>query len=62
MRFLLIIKATEYSEAGLTDNKDFREAFTSYKESLAKKGALLADEKLLPSSTGLRITYSKKEE
>lgn len=62
MRFLLIIKATEYSEAGLADGKDYREAMISYKNSLAKKGALLADEELQPSSTGLRITYPKKGE
>lgn len=60
MRFLLIIKATEYSEAGLADGNDYCEAMISYKKSLAKKGALLADEELQPSSTGLRITYPKK--
>lgn len=59
MRFLLIIKASEYTEAGLVDGKDYRETMISYKELLAKKGALLADEELLPSSTGLRIMYPK---
>lgn len=62
MKFLLIIKATEYSEAGLADEKNYREAMISYKKSLAKKGALFADEELQPSSTGLRITYPKKGE
>ncbi|AZB41846.1 YciI family protein [Bacillus sp. FJAT-42376] len=62
MRFLLIIKATEYSEAGLAGGKDYREAMISYKKSLAKKGALLADEELQPSSIGLRITYPMKGE
>ncbi|WP_057915899.1 YciI family protein [Peribacillus muralis] len=56
----MIIKATEYSEAGLADGKDYREAMIPYKKSLAKKGVLLADEELQPSSTGLRITYPKK--
>ncbi|RFU63245.1 YciI family protein [Bacillus sp. V59.32b] len=60
MRFLLIVKATEYSEAGLADGKDYREAMISYKKSLAKKGALLADEELQPNLTGLRIMYPKK--
>ncbi|MFD2043043.1 YciI family protein [Ornithinibacillus salinisoli] len=60
MRFLLIIKATEYSEAGLAYEKDYRDAMISYKKSLVKKGALLADEELQPSSTCLRITYPKK--
>jgi len=59
MRLLLIIKATEYSEAGLAGGKDYREAMISYKKSLAKEGVLLADEELQPSSTGLRITYPK---
>lgn len=62
MRYLLIIKATEYSEAGLADGKHYQEAMILYKELLAKKGALLADEELLPSSIGLRITYPKKDE
>ncbi|PAD66476.1 hypothetical protein CHH83_23885 [Bacillus sp. 7586-K] len=62
MRFLLIIKATEHSEAGLTDGKDYREAMILYKKLLAKKGALLADEELHPSSTGLVITYPKEGE
>ncbi|QQZ08513.1 YciI family protein [Heyndrickxia vini] len=60
MRFLLIVKATEYSEAGVADGKDYLEAMTSYKKSLAQKGIFLADEELQPSSTGLRITYPKK--
>ncbi|MED4206971.1 YciI family protein [Neobacillus mesonae] len=60
MRFLLMNKATEYSEAGLADGKDYHEAMISYKKALAKKGALLADEELQPSSTGLRITYPNK--
>ncbi|GIN72387.1 hypothetical protein J14TS2_28620 [Bacillus sp. J14TS2] len=60
MRFLLIVKATEYSEAGLADERDYLQAMISYKKSLAKKGVLLADEGFQPSSTGLRITYPKK--
>ncbi|WP_395761656.1 YciI family protein [Bacillus sp. 3G2] len=60
MRFLLIVKAAEYTEAGLADRMDYCEAMISYKKSLAKKGALLAEEELQPSSTGLKITYPNK--
>lgn len=60
MRFLLVVKATEYSEAGIADERDYQEAMISYKKSLAKKGVLLADEELQSSSTGLRITYPEK--
>ncbi|MCH1624425.1 YciI family protein [Ferdinandcohnia quinoae] len=59
MRFLLIIKATEYLEAELANGKDYRDAMISYKRSLAKKGVLFADEKLQLSSNGIRITYPK---
>ncbi|WP_062047388.1 YciI family protein [Bacillus sp. JCM 19034] len=62
MRYLLIVKATEYSEAGLVEEKDYREAFKEYKKSLAKNGVFLADEDLQTSATGLRIMYTNKDE
>lgn len=61
MRYLLIIKAIEYSVAVLAEDKDYREEMIAYKKSLAKNGALLSDEALQTSTTGLRITYPKKD-
>ncbi|MCR8636647.1 YciI family protein [Paenibacillus radicis (ex Xue et al. 2023)] len=57
MRFLLIIKATGYSEAGVNRSREHNDAMKEYKQLLAKNGTLLAAEKLQPSSTGVRITY-----
>lgn len=57
MRFMLIIKATRYSEAGVKPSQEFIDAMAEYNESLAKAGVLLATEKLQPSSRALRIAY-----
>jgi len=57
MRFLLIVKATAYTEAGVAYSKELNDAMNTYKKSLAKIGALLADEELHPSSNGIKITY-----
>ncbi|GIO15825.1 dehydrogenase [Cohnella xylanilytica] len=55
MRFMLIVKATGYSEAGVKNAPEDEEAMEAYRKSLAGAGALLVSEKLLPSSAGLRI-------
>ncbi len=55
MRFMLIVKATGYSEAGVKNAPEDEEAMEAYRESLARSGALLVSEKLLPSSAGIRI-------
>ena len=57
MRYMLIVKATGYTEAGVKYSREYDEARTAYKESLARAGVLLADEALQPSATGLRIGY-----
>lgn len=57
MRYMLMIKATGYSEAGVQPGREHGEAMLAYKRSLARAGALLAAEELQPSSSGLRITY-----
>lgn len=55
MRFMLIVKATGYSEAGVKNAPEDEEAMEAFRESLAGAGALLVSEKLLPSSAGIRI-------
>jgi len=57
MRFMLIIKTTVYSEAGVKHSQAYDEARIAYMKSLARAGVLLADEELQPSATGLRIGY-----
>jgi hypothetical protein len=57
MRFMLIVKATGYSEARVKQSREHNDEMIAYKKSLAKAGALLAVEELQPSSTGIRITY-----
>ncbi|TMV43735.1 YciI family protein [Paenibacillus mesophilus] len=57
MRFMMIVKATRHSEAGVGPARELVEAMTAYNEELARAGVLLAAEGLYPSSGGIRITY-----
>ena len=57
MRFMLIVKATTDSEAGVKPSQELIEAMQSYNEELAKAGVLLAADGLRPSSDGIRISY-----
>ncbi|MDP4095550.1 YciI family protein [Paenibacillus sp. P96] len=57
MRFMMIVKATEDSEAGNPPNPELFEAMMRYNEELAKAGVLLAADGLHPSSNAVRISY-----
>ena len=57
MRFLIIIKATPESEAGVMPEEDMLATMASYHEELAKAGNLLDGSGLMPSSAGWRIRY-----
>lgn len=57
MIFLLIVKATAYTEAGIAYSKEHNNAMDAYKRALAKVGALLANEELQPSSNGIKVKY-----
>jgi hypothetical protein len=57
MRFMMIVKATRHSEAGVKPTRELVDAMTAFNEDLAKAGVLLAAEGLHPSSGGIRITY-----
>lgn len=59
MRYMLIVKATKQSEAGVKPDRQLMDEMASFNESLAEAGVLLAAEGLQPSSSGLRITYSE---
>ncbi|MBD2862449.1 MULTISPECIES: YciI family protein [Paenibacillus] len=58
MRFMLMIKATGYSEAGVEPSREYAEARQTCRQSMAQAGVLLAAEELRPSTSGVRITYS----
>jgi hypothetical protein len=60
MRFMIIVKATKDTEAGLfpPDMDKLAAAMAAYHEELAKAGALLDASGLQPSSKGARIRYS----
>jgi hypothetical protein len=58
MRFMIIVKATEDSEAGVMPGQDLMETMGRYHEELAKAGVLLDGSGLRPSSAGWRIAYA----
>jgi hypothetical protein len=58
MRFMIIIKASQDSEAGIMPGTELLSAMGNYNEELAKAGILLAGEGLQPSSKGARVRFS----
>ena len=58
MRFMVLVKANKYSEAGVLPDGKIFDAMTKYNEELAKAGVLLAAEGLQPSSKGARVKFS----
>lgn len=58
MRFLVIVKASSDSEAGVMPSTELLEAMGKYNEELVKAGVLLAAEGLHPSSKGARVKFS----
>ncbi|NBD24242.1 YciI family protein [Paenibacillus glycinis] len=57
MRFMLVVKATGHSEAGLEPGSGWCRAMAAYRDALAGAGALVAEARLLPSASGVRIAY-----
>ena len=58
MRFMIIVKATKDTEAGVMPEEKLIAAMAKYHEELAKADALLDASGLQPSSKGWRIRYS----
>ncbi len=58
MRFMIIVKATKESEAGVKPEEQLFAEMATYHEELAKAGALLDGSGLQPSAKGWRIKYS----
>lgn len=58
MRFMIIVKATKDSEAGVMPEEKLLAEMAKYHEELAKAGVLLDGSGLQASSKGWRIKYS----
>ena len=61
MRFMVIVKASQDSEAGVMPSQQLLSDMGNYNEALVKAGVLLAGEGLHPSSKGARMRFSGKE-
>lgn len=61
MRFMVIVKASKESEAGVLPSRELLSAMGKYNEELVKAGVMLAGEGLQPSSKGKRVKFSGKE-
>jgi hypothetical protein len=61
MRFMVMIKADQNTEAGVMPSEELLAAMGRYNEELVRAGVLLAAEGLQPSSKGARIRFSGKE-
>jgi hypothetical protein len=61
MRFMIIVKATPESEAGVMPGEDLLNAMADYHGELMRAGVLLDANGLQPSSRGWRIRYSGNE-
>src|SRR5437867_5964203 len=58
MRFLIIVKATKDSEAGVMPSEQLLSEMGKFNEELVKAGVMLAGEGLQPSSKGARVRFS----
>jgi hypothetical protein len=58
MRFMVMVKVTKESEAGVLPKPEEFAAMQQYNEELVKAGILLAAEGLAASSKGARVTFS----
>lgn len=61
MRFMIIVKASPESEAGVMPGEELLNAMAEYHGELARAGVLLDANGLHPSSRGWRIRYQGKE-
>ena len=61
MRVMVLIRATEQSEAGEMPSQELLEQMTAFNEELVKSGVMLAGEGLHPSSRGVRVEFSGRE-
>ncbi len=58
MRFMIIVKATKDSEAGVMPSEQLLTEMGKFNEELVKSGVMPAGEGLHPSSKGARVRFS----
>ena len=58
MRFIVFVKATKNSEAGVMPSQELLAAMMKYNEELVQAGVMLGGEGLHPSSKGIRVKFS----
>ena len=58
MRFMVMVKATKESEAGVMPSEQLLADMGKYNEELVKAGIMLAGEGLQPSGKGARVRFS----
>ncbi|WLG93083.1 YciI family protein [Pseudomonas cucumis] len=58
MRFMIIVKASPDSEAGVMPSEELMTAMGNFNEELAKAGILIDCDGLQPSSKGARVRFS----
>jgi len=58
---MVLVKATERSEAGEMPSQELLEQMTAFNEELVKAGVMLAGDGLHPSSKGVRVVFSGSE-
>ena len=57
MRVVVLVKATEESEAGIMPSSDLVEAMGMYNSELVKAGVMVSGEGLHPTSNGKRVVF-----
>jgi hypothetical protein len=61
MRVMVLVKATEDSEAGVMPSEQLLSEMMKFNEELVKAGVMLAGDGLRASSDGVRVTFSGSE-
>ncbi|OTP69676.1 PhnB protein [Caballeronia sordidicola] len=59
MRFIIMVKANENTEAGVLPDEALLSAMGAYHEELSKAGVLLDASGFHPSATGWRVRYER---
>jgi hypothetical protein len=61
MRFMVIVKASKESEAGVLPSRELLTEMGKFNEELVKAGVMLAGEGLHPTSRGVRVKFDGKK-
>jgi hypothetical protein len=61
MKVIVMVKATEESEAGVMPSKELLEAMGRFNQELVDAGVMLAGEGLRPSADGARVAFDGQQ-